>query len=162
MDIPKTAYPLDFYRQRVKSQHCGREWSIAIDFTDARILPKTLTLPLSILLSTLTLFSALLLSRCVGYKSILKLAVGLSCRAQLIDQTSGSIWEPDQVFDSSPLHRHTSSHTHEFVGTPVVTQVGNFVHLANPCLVGQTKHQFCLNLVGASCVNYCTSLNDHA
>lgn len=82
MDIPKTAHPLDFYRQRVKSQHCGREWSIAIDFTDARILPKTLTLPLSILLSTLTLFSALLLSHCVGYKSILKLAVGLSCRAQ--------------------------------------------------------------------------------
>lgn len=32
---------------------------------------------------------------------------------------------------------------HNFVGTPVVGRLGNFVHVANPGLAGQTKHRFC-------------------
>ena len=47
------------------------------------------------------------------------------------------------MFDSSLLYRHISLYIHNFVGTPVVAWLGNFVHVANPGLVGQAKHRFC-------------------
>lgn len=50
------------------------------------------------------------------------------------------------MFDSSLLYRHISLCVHNFVGTPVVAWLGNFVHVANPGLVRQTKHRFCFTM----------------
>lgn len=47
------------------------------------------------------------------------------------------------MFDSSLTYRHVFLYVHHFVGTPVVAWLGNFVPVANPRLVGQTKHRFC-------------------
>lgn len=84
-----------------------------------------------------------MLSHCMGCKSISELTAGLSCRARLIAQISESISTKfDCVFGSSLPYRHVSLYVHNCVGTPVVARVGNSVHVANPGLVGQTKHRF--------------------
>lgn len=149
MDIAMIAYPLVFYRQRVKSQHCGKEWEQCYWFywcqnfaqnTNASSGSEFSSIDSDIVFCT----SAVTLH---GVQEHFKINSGLELQSMA---HWSNLWirltEFDQVFDSSPLHRHTSSHTLNFVGTPVVTQVGNFLHLANPGLVGQTKHQFCFTV----------------
>lgn len=162
MDIPIIAYPLVFCRQRVKSSTAEGSGSIAIDFTDARILPKTLTLPLalSFLLSTLTSFSASLLSHCMGCKSILKLTVGLSCRARLIDQTSESIWQ-SLIRCLIPAQTHLFAHS-QFCWHTCCEPGGKFCAFSKSRSGGANKAPILFHHVGASYVKYCTSLYDHA
>lgn len=145
MDIPMIAYLLVFYRQRVKSQRCGREWEHCHWFYWCQNFAQNTNTSSGSEFSSINSDIVFCASAVTlhGVQEHFKINSGLGLQSTA---RRSNLWihltELDRVFGLCPLHRHTSSLTHNFVGTPVVTQVGNFVHLANPGLWGKLSINF--------------------